>query len=136
MSMRRFKKGVAGFLTGVCCMAMMSITAFANTDIEPDAGAYGVLKGELYGTRAKVTSVTSVTYNPDNAYLTAKLDAKNRQGDTLKTTGVRKSSTGILRYTFNCTNVESACYSVFGTQGVQGGTSQPAKAVYTYTAMD
>ena len=136
MSMRRFKKGVAGFLAGVCCMAMMSMTAFAGTATEPNAGAYGELKGELYGTRAKVTSVTSVTYNPDNAYLTAKLDAKNRQGDTLKTTGVRKSSTGILRYTFNWTNVESACYSVFGAQGVQGGTNQPAKAVYTYTAMD
>ena len=79
MSMRKFKKGVAGFLAGVCCMAMMSMTAFADTDIEPDAGAYGELKGELYGTRAKVTSVTSVTYNPDNAYLTSKLDAKDRK---------------------------------------------------------
>lgn len=136
MSMRRFKKGVAGFLAGVCCMAMMSMTAFAGTATEPNAGAYGELKGELYGTRAKVTSVTSVTYNPDNAYLTTKLDAKNKQGATLGTSGTQETPKGYLKFTFNWTNLESACYSVFGAQGVQGGTNQPAKAVYTYTALD
>lgn len=129
--MRKLKRGVTGLIASVCCMAMMSMTAFANTDTI-SAGEYGVLKGELSGTRAEVVSVTSINENPDNAYLTTKLDAKNVQG----TTGTKQSSRGMLRYTFRWTNLTSDCYSVFGTQGVQGGSSQPAKAVYTYTSLN
>ena len=132
--MRRLKKGVAGFLTGVCCMAMMSMTAFAGTDTTP-AGEYGLLKGELSGNRSEVVSIASVTQNPDNAYLIVKLDAKNKLGKTLFATS-KQSSRGIVKYIFHWQNLTSDCYSVFGTQGVQGGRTYPSKAVYTYTAMD
>lgn len=76
-------------------------------------GMAGFLTDELSGPRAEVISVTSITANPDNAYLIVKLDAKNRLVD-----------------------LTNDCYSVYGTQGVQGGSINPAKAVYTYTKLD
>lgn len=132
--MRKFRKGMAGFLTGVCCMAMMSMTAFAGSD-STSAGPYGTLYGELSGTRAEVVSVTSINQNPDNAYLTVKLDAKNKLGTTLGAES-HKGSRGKLGLIFRWLDLSSDCYSVYGTQGVQGGSTNPAKAVYTYTKLD
>lgn len=71
------------------------------------------MTGELSGTREEAIGVTSITANPDNACLIVKLDAKNRLVD-----------------------LTNDCYSVYGTQGVQGGSTNPAKAVYTYTKLD
>ncbi len=132
--MRKFRKGMAGFLTGVCCMAMMSMTAFAGSD-STSAGPYGTLYGELSGTRAEVVSVTSINQNPDNAYLTVKMDAKNKLGATLAAVSDRSERGHVGLYYF-WQNHSSDTYSVFGTQGVQGGSTNPAKAVYTYTKLD
>ncbi len=133
--MRGIRKGITGFAASVCCLAMMSMTAFANTDTV-DAGQYGNLVGELSGTRAVVVSVTSVDKNTDNAYLTTNLDAKNVQGANVATTGLMKSSIGMVKYTLRWRNLPSDSYSVYGTQGIRGGKSYPAAAAYTRTTLN
>lgn len=133
--MKGIKKGITGFAASVCCMAMMSMTAFANTDIV-DAGEYGNLVGELSGTRAQVVSVASVDRNTDNAYLTTNLDAKNEKGANVATTGLYKSSTGKIKYTLLWNDLPSNSYSVYGTQGIRGGRSYSAAAAYTRTTLN
>lgn len=129
--MKKMKRGIAGFLACVCCMAMLAMQVSANSASVKTDG-YGTLTGSLSGTRTKVTSVTSVGSNPDNAYLIAKLDAKNTLGTNVHTVS-KQSSRGKTKYTFDWLDLNSSCVSVYGTQGVEGGSTHPAYAVYTYT---
>ena len=114
----------------------MAVTAYAASPTETKTTThYGTLTGSVSGTKARVKALTSITKNPDNAYLTIKLDALNTLGVVQGTTGQRKSPTGIYEYDLDWTNLNSNCNYINGAHGVQGGTKYKADVVYTNTSM-
>ncbi len=129
------KKTVMGLLTGLCCMSL-TISAFAATTASKAAGNYGTLSGSVSATKSVLDADTYITKNPDKAVVTLKADLINSAGTTVYTTGVFKS-TGTTDTTCGCTLSKTPSdytfSSVYAAHGVQGGTSNPAYAVYTNT---
>jgi len=111
-----------------CYLSLLSVTASANTSSTPATG-YGTLTGSLSGT----SYTTTVTTNPDSAYLTVKDSMQDRNGNTVVSTQEIRSSRGVKSFGGYWSSVPSNVYVIYGTHGVQGGSRYSAKAVYTYT---
>lgn len=105
-------------------IASMGVTAFAASSNQKAAGKYGTLSStiSLYQTQ------TSVTQNPDNAYLTNRAALVNSAGTTLKSYdfSVYGGVNSLEIYTAKPANT----YAAYGTHGVTG---QESYAIYSYT---
>lgn len=123
-----FKLGVL-LLTGIFCMSI-SIVTFAESSKSISVGGYVTLSGDLYGTRSQVTSVTSVATNPDQAYLYTVLEAQDRYGNTLRSSGEQLSNRGNRQHTYFFYNLDGESTIIYGTLGVKGGTTYSSNAIF------
>ncbi|MBU5594492.1 hypothetical protein KQI76_04885 [Amphibacillus sp. MSJ-3] len=123
------KKAFVSSIVGLSlCLSLMTGSVLADTSKKSVAG-YGTLKGTLYGK----DYTTSVTKNPDKAYLIIKGSMQDKNGKTLVSTQQIKSSRGKTSFSGDWSNISSNVYVIYGTHGVQGGNKYGAAAVYTYT---
>ncbi|GAB6989709.1 hypothetical protein [Paenibacillus pini] len=127
------KKSIAGLAASVACMAF-AVTAFANSSSISTTG-YGTLSGSLSSSGSYGYYTTSVTKNNDNAYLTIAGSAQDKNGTTLITKQQVNSSRGATSYSASTVSLPSSAYVIYGTHGVQGGSTYGASAVYTYTQL-
>lgn len=122
------------FTKRVSCLALCAVTIFTLSipafaiSKSAGAGAYGTLKATLTG-GSKPTYSTTVTRNPDNAYLTYKVEYLNKTGKTLATSSSRDQ--GVVKISGSRSSKPSGTYSIYGTHGVQGGSKYGAAAIYT-----
>jgi|SRR5690625_55876 len=118
------KKLLISFLTFVLLITCRTQVLAGKTSKE--VAGYGTLVGETN----KVYYVTSVTRNPDNAYLTIKGEIQDINGRVLASSS-RQSSRGQTHFSGGWTSMPPNGYRIFGTHGVQGGSTYSAAAVYT-----
>ncbi len=120
-------KMLVGIAVAIACVSLLTVTAFANSSSTLATG-YGTLTGTLYG--AEYT--TGVTTNSDNAYLTITAAIQDINGVTLDSR-YSQSQRSWINYSGRWTSLPSQTYVLYGTHGVQGGSTYGAYAVYTYT---
>lgn len=121
------------FKLSVIVLTMAISAMFASVSVAAevmratcDAGAYGVLEGQLFNP----TSLSAeVDYNPDRAYLKIKCDIVNSAGTTILSDSHRGEDgrTG-LSWMFERPD---GAYRTYGAHAVQGGSVNRAYAVYT-----
>lgn len=122
------KKTISILAAGLTCVSIFAVSVSANTSSKSVAG-YGTLTGESFD----VSTNTYVTKNPDNAYLTARTVVQDVNGKQLLDSGILKSNRGATSFGGGIYQHPINTYVLYGTHGVQGGTSYGAQAVYTYT---
>ena len=128
--MLRLKSKKLLSLIGATALVMtFSISAFAGSSSKSVPG-YNTLSGSLDGNG---NYVTSVSRNPDNAYLTIKGVIENRNGSQISTQQEIDSDRGETYHSGSWDWIPSDAYALYGTHGVQGGSRYGARAVYTYS---
>jgi hypothetical protein len=120
------KKSIS-IILAVALVISISVTAFAAST---PAGAYGTLSGTVSSTGYYTTSVTT---NPDNAKLTITGLIQNAAGQNLTTQQLLKSTRGVTSINAQWSSLPAGTYAIYGTHGVQEGSTNPAYAVYTVT---
>lgn len=97
---------------------------------------YGTLYGSVSTTSvggSKVVTVTSVTSNPDNAFLKTKIELQDSGGYTL-TTDDDEQDRGKTSFSHNFTVPHfDDVAKVYAAHNVQGGKTYRAQVVYTST---
>ena len=133
--MNKRKKRV---LTVVLTLSLsFSITAIAYAGISTkNAGNYGTLTGYTSVSNYSLSAYTSITTNPDNAYLMLQMDAQDISGTSVLDPYYDTSSSGATYLPGYGQLQSSNAYKVFATHGVQGGSTNPAYAVYTVTSVN
>lgn len=127
------KKVLATALALVLCFSVAQ-SVYAGTASTP-AGNYGTLTGSTSSSiDRKVSGSTTITTNPDNAYLTLTIEIKEMSGNTVGTLPYQ-SSRGETSLSCPPTSVFHEAIKAFGSHGVQGGSTNPPKAVYTVTTV-
>jgi hypothetical protein len=127
--MKLFKKIFASSMIALLiCTSLITGSVLANTSSKSVTG-YGTLTGTL----SEKSYTTKVTRNPDTAQLTIKGSMQDRSGKTVVNTSEIKSTRGRTSFSGQWSSVPSNVYVIYGTHGVQGGSKNPAAAVYTYT---
>lgn len=113
------------------CMSMV-LTVSAATK---SAGIYGVLTSRSYQSGTNIYGETTVTENPDNAYLLVKFTINNNSGATNNYNGT--SSKGVTLYTYTkyytTYSPETIPIYVYYCGEVRGGSQSPS-AYVTSTA--
>lgn len=128
--MLRLKSKKLLSLVGATALVMaFSVSAFAGSSSKSVPG-YGTLYGSLDGSGNYVTSVSS---NPDRAYLTIKGVIQNINGSNISTQQEIDSGRGDTYHSGSWDWIPSNAYALYGTHGVQGGSRYGARAVYTYS---
>lgn len=130
---RLMKKLLSGVIAITLCLSV-TLTAFAATATK-SAGKYGTLTGTLSGTTSRVNATTKITRNPDSAYLTITMEPMDISGNLTLDPFYDESNTGATTFSGYGINMPTGTYKVFGTHGVQGGSVNPAYAVYTVTSL-
>jgi hypothetical protein len=125
-------KKLLSCITAIALIASMATVAFAlNSDTKSkSATGYGTLSGTVWSDGTYVTSVTS---NPDNAQLTITGLIQNSAGQDLAGPTLLKSQRGVTSISAYWSSLPAGTYAIYGTHGVQGGSTHPAAAVYTVT---
>ena len=118
------------FATALCLS--LTATAFASTG-NKSAGNYGKLYGSVSISGLSFSTNTTINSNPDNAYLGITLDAQDKNGNSLLETEPNYSSRGVTSFPMSG-YITSDTYKLFSTHSVQGGTTNPAYAVYLVTS--
>ena len=127
------KKVLAIALALVLCFSVAQ-SVYASTASTP-AGNYGTLTGSTSASiDRKVSGSTTITTNPDNAYLTLTIEIKDMYGSNMGTLPYQ-SSQGETSVSCPPASVFHESYKAFGSHGVQGGSTNPPKAVYTVTTI-
>lgn len=116
-------------ITGMLVLST-SVPAKADWYSGVSATGYGVLNGAITSSYG----YTYVSYNNDNAYVTFKWEAQNSAGTTLGS-GSKKTSRGVGNTDLVFFTAPTNTYTLFGSHGVQGGTSYNAVATYTETQL-
>ena len=134
--MRMKKRKLLGLTTALVMGMSMSIVAFAGSDSKIVDG-YGTLYGSVSTTSTggyKVVTVTSVTSNPDNAYLKTKIELQDSAGSTLKPYDKQQEYRGgtYFPYDFEVPHFDDVA-KIFAAHNVQGGRTYKAQVVYTAT---
>lgn len=130
---RTIKRVLSCVIATALCLSITS-TAFASTSTK-SAGNYGTLKGTMTVSSSKAYASVSITTNPDNAYLTFKAEVVNSAGISVVEPYESYSNTGVTSYSDSSATLPSSSYKIFGTHGVQGGSTNPSYAVYTSTSI-
>lgn len=130
------KKKLLGVTTAMVLGMSMSMVAFAGSDSKPVDG-YGTLYGSVSTTSvggSQVVTVTSVTSNPDNAYLKTKIELQDSGGSTLKPYDKTQEYRGgtYFPYNFEVPHFDDVS-KIFAAHNVQGGGTYDAQVVYTAT---
>ncbi|MEK4060036.1 MULTISPECIES: hypothetical protein [Paenibacillus] len=128
----KFGKKLIASTSIIVASLAVAVTAFANTDTK-NVNGYGTLKGTLSASGSTANYSTSVSSNSDRAYLTIAGSAQNVNGTTVITKSQINSSRGATSYNGYLSPLGSNVYVVYGTHGVQGGSTYSADAVFTYT---
>lgn len=126
--MMRMKKFLAVAMA-LTLMGATSITVCAASSSKPVNG-YGTLSGTL---TSNGNFTTRVTKNPDRAYLTIAGTVQDINGNTIYNQSQINSDRGETYLGGYYKQIPSNAYAIFGTHGVQGGSTYGAGAVYTYT---
>lgn len=129
---KSIKKLAAVTLAATICLSF-SATAFAGTS-SCNAGNYGTLTGTVSVSGININTVTQINSNPDNAYLTLALSLQDKSGNELNHF-MGQSQRGITYLPIGGPGLSSNVFKVFSTHGVQGGSTNPAYAVYTSTSV-
>lgn len=121
-------------LTFVLALTLLCSTAFAVSKTKTVNG-YGTLRGELEPGSSYSLS-TSITTNPDNAYLRCKSEVQNSAGTTLGTK-TRTGSRGAvgLYFSWNISGYLNPS-RIFSTHEVKGGSTYDSAAVYLNMAVN
>lgn len=122
------KKTIASLLTLVLLITCAT-QVFAGSASTVTTGY-----GTLFGQTNKTYYVTSVSKNPDNAYLTIKGEIQDRNGRVLAASS-RQSARGQTYFAGGWTSMPPNAHRIFGTHGVQGGSTYSAAAVYTASSV-
>lgn len=126
--MKNVKKMFVLGLT-LAMVAANSVCAFAATSQKSTVG-YGYLRGTLTSAGRYTTTVDK---NNDSAQLTIAGSIQNKAGATLVDKKTIFSSRGAKSLAGSWSGLPAATYAIYGTHGVQNGTTQNAAAVYTVT---
>jgi hypothetical protein len=129
---KSIKKLASVILAAMICLSF-SATAFAGTS-SCDAGNYGTLTGSVSVSGIYINTVTQISSNPDNAYLTLALSVQDIYGNELDYFQ-GQSLRGVSYLPIGGPGLDNNAYRVFSTHGVQGGSTNPAYAVYTATSV-
>lgn len=125
---KRLKK-TAAIAFAVAMVAANGVTAFAATNSVSTTG-YGTLYGSLTSAGSYVTSVSK---NTDNAKLTISGTIQDKLGNTVATQQTIYSDRGATSFAGKWSKIPSNSYALYGTHGVQNGTTYGAAATYTVT---
>jgi|GEM_PF-1686618 hypothetical protein len=131
--MRKSIKILASVILAATICLSFSTTAFAGYS-SCYAGYYGTLSGSVSVSGVNINTQTHIDSNPDNAYLTLTLSVQDRYGNSLGEL-YGQSIRGLTDLPYGGPGLNSNAYKVFGTHGVQGGSTNPAYAVYTATSV-
>jgi hypothetical protein len=126
LEMKRTLTIVLSLALVVILAAVPALAASSSTS----ASGYGTLTGTV---SASGSYTTSVTNNPDNAKLTITGLIQNASGSNLTTQQLLKSQRGVTYIAASWSSLPSGTYAIYGTHGVQEGSTNPAAAVYTVT---
>lgn len=134
--MRMKKRKLLGLVTAMVMGMSMSIVAFAGSDSK-DVDGYGTLYGSVSTTSvggSKVVTVTSVTKNPDNAYLKTNIELQDLYGYTLTTYDAQQDrGKTSFAHNFKVPHFDDVA-KIYGAHNVQGGRTYRAQVVYTSTS--
>lgn len=124
------KKMGIGLLTAALSLSIVGGASASSVS----APGYGTLSGasDINGDFG-VAIDTSISKNPDNAYTTAGYSIQDINGKTIVSYTESKGNRGGLTAYHGTRNFPNASYVVYGTHGVQGGSTYGAKATYTYS---
>ncbi|MCE3202451.1 hypothetical protein [Paenibacillus sonchi] len=128
----KFVKKMTTGMVAVAAIFSLAVTAFADTSTTSAPG-YGTLTGVLTSFSPYAYYTTTVSHNYDNAYLTIAGSAEDTNGQTIIAKQQVNSIRGQSSFSANSIALPSNTYVVYGTHGVQGGSTYGASAVYTYT---
>ena len=135
----RMRRNITCFILVCVIVAAMALPASAKLVLGVSANGYGTLTGKTTQSDVVLTSVTSVTSNPDNAYLRIKVETQTLTGT--KVNGrTATSSRGVTSFqdTMRMTVAYEAPLPVsgFATYEVYGGTIYESAAYYTTFIID
>jgi hypothetical protein len=131
---RKMKRIISGALALTLSLSITAI-AYAGTSTK-SAGNYGTLRGYTSVSGYSLSAYTSVSSNPDSAYLSLSMDAQDISGNSVLDPYYDSSSRGATYLSGYGQLQSSGAYKVFGGHGVQGGSTNPAYAVYTVTSVN
>lgn len=98
------------------------------------AGIYGFLRGTSTQSGSILSVTGTVSYNPDNAYITTNAVIYSNVGST--DAGFHYSSRGVCTYTYGYPlyiSLDSTPISANCSVGIQGGTQSDGFVTYTFT---
>lgn len=119
-------------LTVVMCMSF-TIVSFAASKV---VDGYGTLSGTVaatMNTQCLINTVTSVTANPDNAYMKVQIEIQDYDGYTLWTDdeSSERGRTSFL-HDFEVVHFDDV-KKIYSAHNIQGGRTYAAQVVYTST---
>ncbi|MGE7997837.1 hypothetical protein ACQKOF_04030 [Lysinibacillus sp. NPDC093190] len=122
-----------GIGMATAALSLSLVTAASANESSTSANGYGTLTGYSYLGGDAGGADTTVTKNNDNAYLVAGYSIQDKNGKTVVSYKELKSSRGDKMHGIGFTYAPDSSHVMYGTHGVQGGSTYGAKAVYTYT---
>ena len=130
--MRKMKRILGVVLATAMCLSL-SIVSFAESK---SVAGYGTLNGSISTSNVGgyyVNTSTSISSNPDNAYMKVKIELQDYYGSTLYTDN-ESSSRGktSFSYPFEVVHFDDVA-KVYGAHNIQGGSTYSAQVVYTAT---
>jgi hypothetical protein len=133
--MIKSKKMACIMLTFVLALTMLCSTGFAISDSDLATG-YGTIFGSLDKTSGSNYHLsTSITTNPDTAFLRCYCQVRNSAGASLGTTTHTSARVAVgLYFTWNISSYPSAT-RIYSTHEVKGGSIYGPKAVYLNMAV-
>lgn len=138
MKFTKVKKIFATAMAAVMC-ASFSMAAFAEDWDSEAVEGYGTLYGwsraETFLSVLDVYTETTISQNPDSAYLKVKAEVMNSAGATLDYDEAQ-SADGATSFSYEFRMDDATASAVFVAHNVQGGGQYPAQVVYTRTGVD
>lgn len=130
--MKNGKKIFGFILTTIMCLSFSMVVFAASKNVE----GYGTLYGRISTSNSGgyyVNTVTTVTSNPDNAFMKVKIELQDYDGSTLHK-DESSSSHGETEFSqaFEVIHFDDV-HRVYGSHNIQGGNRYQAQVVYTTT---